>query len=108
MRCVPHDEDTGGFFVATFRKREPLPSILKPLIGDGEGDVNVSADLPSDEEISDPQSVDDTNDQSPKLMVPVKIPSDVKVEVSNNSGSKGLSEYINIDEEVFDMVRVCQ
>lgn len=20
MRCVPHDEDTGGFFVATLRK----------------------------------------------------------------------------------------
>lgn len=25
LRCVPHDEDTGGFFVATFRKKE-LPS----------------------------------------------------------------------------------
>ena len=27
LRCVPHDEDTGGFFVATLRKIEKPSSV---------------------------------------------------------------------------------
>ena len=30
MRCVPHDEDTGGFFVATLRKIPKPESVSSP------------------------------------------------------------------------------
>ena len=31
MRCVPHDEDTGGFFVATLRKINPVMKLNPPI-----------------------------------------------------------------------------
>lgn len=30
MRCVPHDEDTGGFFVATLRKIPKPEAVSSP------------------------------------------------------------------------------
>lgn len=41
MRCVPHDEDTGGFFVATLKKVKKPTKCEEPLPLDDDGDDDV-------------------------------------------------------------------
>ncbi|KAL8109130.1 hypothetical protein AgCh_025280 [Apium graveolens] len=36
MRIVPHDQDSGAFFIAVFRKLSPLPAIQKKIITSSE------------------------------------------------------------------------
>lgn len=52
MRCVPHDQDTGGFFVASFRKRDVVVEVPEPLLV-----AEVSAS-----EMEPPNETDDTTD----------------------------------------------
>mmetsp|Transcript_31637 Transcript_31637/g.58858 ORF Transcript_31637/g.58858 Transcript_31637/m.58858 type:complete len:798 (+) Transcript_31637:39-2432(+) len=54
MRCVPQDEDTGGFFVATLRKIPPSPSSVKVE----EATVSATEDVKEqvqDQEVAAPQ-----------------------------------------------------
>jgi hypothetical protein len=45
LRCVPHDEDTGGFFVATLRKvGKPVPA--------SSASASVSADVTGEEKVT--------------------------------------------------------
>jgi hypothetical protein len=56
LRCVPHDEDTGGFFVATLRKK-PMASLASAVVVEPAGDkMTVESEAkvaPEEEEVID-------------------------------------------------------
>lgn len=101
MRCVPHDEDTGGFFVATFRKIVSVAASSGAESRDenandiSSSDVNDAAIICSNPDEPIPVASNTENEQSS---------SQRKGDRNNHSNFRGLSEYVNIDEDIFQKV----
>jgi multisite-specific tRNA:(cytosine-C5)-methyltransferase len=49
MRLLPHHDDTGGFFVAVFEKKAPMPASLDPPPKKLKGPITVKTDLVVDQ-----------------------------------------------------------
>lgn len=49
MRLLPHHDDTGGFFVAVFEKKTPMPASLDPPPKKLKGPITVKTDLVVDQ-----------------------------------------------------------
>lgn len=92
MRCLPHDEDTGGFFVATFRKisnsseSKEEPEVLD--VEEAKADLVDIFDEDNDEDKEKQNLNVDSNESS--------LPSNIELD-KNSKG--GRIDYIPLEEE---------
>eukprot|EP01035_Chromulina_nebulosa_P018020 gene18020-23661_t len=102
MRCVPHDEDTGGFFVAAIRKvSDRIKSTAKDEIVDTidqEAEVEAEA-LAMDEtsKCNNEESTNDVNNESNRKKS--------NNERSNKPLMKGLSDFKQLDKEIYQKIK---
>ena len=94
MRCLPHDEDTGGFFVATLRKL-PLQEPSEANKKDDEANDLTAGKLDESTEPIHPTE-DPIESENPK-----EPPKKTK----NRGPSRGLVEFVQWEVTQFEMVR---
>ena len=80
LRCVPHDEDTGGFFVATLRKVKSNKKIPVKI---------------TDPSVSEVTAVDETNGGEQQMDIDQN---------NKNNRKKGLIEFVEWDNNSFQKV----
>ena len=97
MRCVPHDEDTGGFFVATLRKVVGKTSRKTAApVSTADAAEGVSDEQPSKRAaVGDEREVVSTSTAAPASAV-------VAVAAADPSAVKGFVDYAYWDEKDFD------
>lgn len=84
LRCVPHDEDTGGFFVATLRKVRSSKKVPVKIANPSLSEVIVA--------------VDETNGGGQQMDI------DQNNKNSSNNRKKGLIEFVAWDNNSFQKV----
>ena len=96
LRCVPHDEDTGGFFVATLRK---LPATLSSVEKAEKKKVqHIEA---KEEEVSSELPVNLTNDDNEEALADGEQTKSALVPQSSKGKSGGLVEFVSWDAVQF-------
>jgi hypothetical protein len=83
LRCVPQDEDTGGFFVATLRKIGDIPN------------RSVATAAPEKTHVTD---------EFPVIAEDAALSTENAVLVSRKQNNKGLADFQQWDDESFNKV----
>ena len=89
LRCVPHDEDTGGFFVATLRKVRSTRKTSAIVVEEADTKVvqDATDDIATSEvKLTDENDADNNNDKN------------------SNNRKKGLIEFVTWDNNSFQKV----
>lgn len=108
MRCAPHDEDTGGFFVAAFRKLGNVtpPAISSSIVENSTADNDVE---PVQDEDAEVEGVNDESMVNTDVAVFDETPTastsaqqrDAQSQIPN---MRGTSEYVLLDDGAFSSV----
>ena len=121
LRCVPQDEDTGGFFVATLRKKHARESSIDAIPVTDAGNVNgtegvenvstESAEVGDMNELgqADPMQPPDSSEVEDKDIAPIKESSNTEkaedVRKDFKPQFKGLVEFLPWEKSEFDRIR---
>jgi hypothetical protein len=121
MRCAPHDEDTGGFFVATFRKINHKTSpeassggvkVEEPQAKTEEDEEEAVVETGGDDEVPAAQDDDEMEAEASAMdesAAPASTPTPVTCTTSQEAQTqgpnlRGTSEYSIIEVEAFNAV----
>ena len=111
MRCVPHDEDTGGFFVCTLRKIDTTNKTTTTSMTTSSTEANINIDeVETEAEAEATLAFIDGNDNGkedePITNTKRKHEGNKNNNDNNNRNGRGLSEYLPLDSNTFDKVRI--
>lgn len=104
LRCVPQDENTGGFFVATLRKKE-TPVAEVAVVAAVEEESTTTAPVAVEEEVAQLNEMITNESEDNQVPIEVTKPTAANIKKTVLGSSKGIVEFTAWDNDTFQRLK---